>query len=295
MLAKLLREEQPAARRRRVRRPGRDLPRRALRRLQGEPRPPMPDELRPQIAVHPAAGRGAPPAGDRGARRRGRRRDRHARRRRRARAGIETVIVTGDKDMMQLVDERTTLLDTMRDRRIGVAEVRGALRRRARRACPTCSGSWATRSTTSRASPASARRPRPRSCSGWAGRGDPRAPRRGGGERPARRQEAPRDARARGRHGAPLEDARHHPPRRARAARPRGAALGGPDRDALRALLAELEMRSLLRDLGVQRARTHRRTPRCASDFQILHEPIILVARFGHIVKIENILSSEGK
>jgi len=39
-------------------------------------------------------------------------------------AGIQTVIVTGDKDMMQLVDERTTLYDTMRDRRIGVAEVR---------------------------------------------------------------------------------------------------------------------------------------------------------------------------
>jgi DNA polymerase-1 len=39
-------------------------------------------------------------------------------------AGYDTVIVTGDKDMMQVVDERTTLFDTMRDRRIGVAEVR---------------------------------------------------------------------------------------------------------------------------------------------------------------------------
>ncbi len=37
---------------------------------------------------------------------------------------IETVIVTGDKDMMQLVDEHTTLLDTMRDRRTDVAAVR---------------------------------------------------------------------------------------------------------------------------------------------------------------------------
>src|SRR5262245_55216064 len=37
---------------------------------------------------------------------------------------IETVIVTGDKDMMQLVDERTTLLDTMRDRRTDIAGVR---------------------------------------------------------------------------------------------------------------------------------------------------------------------------
>ena len=39
-------------------------------------------------------------------------------------AGVETVIVTGDKDLMQLVDERTTWLDTMRDRRCGPAEVR---------------------------------------------------------------------------------------------------------------------------------------------------------------------------
>jgi DNA polymerase-1 len=39
-------------------------------------------------------------------------------------AGLETIVVTGDKDMMQLVDERTTLLDTMRDRRCDVAGVR---------------------------------------------------------------------------------------------------------------------------------------------------------------------------
>jgi DNA polymerase-1 len=38
--------------------------------------------------------------------------------------GGEVVIVTADKDMMQLVDERTTLLDTMRDRRTGPDEVR---------------------------------------------------------------------------------------------------------------------------------------------------------------------------
>jgi DNA polymerase I len=38
-------------------------------------------------------------------------------------AGVQTVVVTGDKDMMQLVDERTTLFDTFRDRRIGMAEV----------------------------------------------------------------------------------------------------------------------------------------------------------------------------
>jgi DNA polymerase-1 len=40
------------------------------------------------------------------------------------RAGLETVIVTADKDMMQLVSERTTLYDDMRNRRIGIAEVR---------------------------------------------------------------------------------------------------------------------------------------------------------------------------
>jgi len=38
--------------------------------------------------------------------------------------GLETVIVTADKDMMQLVDERTTLFDDMRSRRVGIPEVR---------------------------------------------------------------------------------------------------------------------------------------------------------------------------
>lgn len=37
---------------------------------------------------------------------------------------LETVIVTGDKDMMQLVDDKVTLFDSMRDRRIGTQEVR---------------------------------------------------------------------------------------------------------------------------------------------------------------------------
>ena len=40
------------------------------------------------------------------------------------RAGWETIIVTGDKDLMQLVDEQTVWFDTMRDRRAGPAEVR---------------------------------------------------------------------------------------------------------------------------------------------------------------------------
>ncbi len=38
--------------------------------------------------------------------------------------GIETVIVTADKDMMQLVGERTTLYDDVRNRRVGIPEVR---------------------------------------------------------------------------------------------------------------------------------------------------------------------------
>src|SRR5690242_16404914 len=39
-------------------------------------------------------------------------------------AGVDTVLVTQDKDLMQLVDERTLWLDTVRDRRCGPAEVR---------------------------------------------------------------------------------------------------------------------------------------------------------------------------
>ncbi len=39
------------------------------------------------------------------------------------RNGVEVVIVSGDKDLMQLVSERVSMLDTMRDRRIGPAEV----------------------------------------------------------------------------------------------------------------------------------------------------------------------------
>jgi DNA polymerase-1 len=41
-------------------------------------------------------------------------------------AGLETVIVTADKDMMQLVSERTTLYDDMRGRRIGIPRWRSA-------------------------------------------------------------------------------------------------------------------------------------------------------------------------
>ena len=39
------------------------------------------------------------------------------------RAGAEVVIVSGDKDLMQVVSDRVTMLDTMQDKRIGHAEV----------------------------------------------------------------------------------------------------------------------------------------------------------------------------
>ncbi|HTY20715.1 MAG TPA: DNA polymerase I [Geobacteraceae bacterium] len=38
--------------------------------------------------------------------------------------GIDVVVVTGDKDLMQIVDERVRLLDTMKDKESGVAEVK---------------------------------------------------------------------------------------------------------------------------------------------------------------------------
>lgn len=37
---------------------------------------------------------------------------------------VDTVVVTGDKDLMQIVTPRVTLWDTMRDKRVGVQEVR---------------------------------------------------------------------------------------------------------------------------------------------------------------------------
>src|SRR5262245_46379548 len=122
MLSKLLREERPDHVAVIFDAPGETF-RDALYASYKETRGPMPDELRPQIPyirrlvtalrlpviVQPGVeaddvlGTLAAQAG---------------------RAGLETVIVTGDKDMMQLVDDRTTLYDTMRDRRAGLAEVR---------------------------------------------------------------------------------------------------------------------------------------------------------------------------
>lgn len=39
------------------------------------------------------------------------------------REGVNVVVLTGDKDLYQLVDEQTTLVDSMRDKKIGIPEV----------------------------------------------------------------------------------------------------------------------------------------------------------------------------
>ena len=62
---------------------------------------------------------------------RGRRRYRHAGQARRGQERFRvTVIVTEDKDFMQLVGPHVTLWNTMRDRRVGAREVRASARRR---------------------------------------------------------------------------------------------------------------------------------------------------------------------
>ena len=43
--------------------------------------------------------------------------------------GATTTIVSSDKDLMQLVTDKVVMFDTMKDRRIGIAEVRGAIDR----------------------------------------------------------------------------------------------------------------------------------------------------------------------
>jgi DNA polymerase-1 len=123
MLAKLLREERPELVAAVFDAPGETF-RDELYTQYKQNRAPMPDELRPQLIfvrrvaealrlpiVEVAGVEADDVIGTLAAQA--------------TRAGLETVIVTGDKDMMQLVDERTTLLDTMRDRRFGVAEVIG--------------------------------------------------------------------------------------------------------------------------------------------------------------------------
>jgi DNA polymerase-1 len=165
-------------------------------------------------------------------------------------AGIETVIVTGDKDMMQLVDERTTLFDTYRDRRIGVAEVQerfGVVPTRV----PDVLGLMGdaiddipgVRGIGEKTAVALVQRIGPVESilthleqveeSGLRGARKIR-------DTLAREAETARLSRT-------LATIRRDVPIRLELA---ALAWPGPDRDALRALLGELEMRSLLRELG---------------------------------------------
>ena len=119
----------------------------------------MPDDLRSQFPIvreiadddghaHPRAG-GL----------RGRRRDRHAGRHARRRAGVDTYIVSGDLDGLQLVNDHVRLLTT----RMGVGRHRDLRRRR---------GSWSdtacapTRCSTTRRSRATPPTTSP-ACRGW--------------------------------------------------------------------------------------------------------------------------------
>ena len=71
-------------------------------------------------------------------------------------AGFDVVIVTADKDMLQLVSaDRIRVFHTGKEIFLDEAGVDRVLRRSARRRSPTCSPSWATASTTSRACRAS--------------------------------------------------------------------------------------------------------------------------------------------
>jgi DNA polymerase-1 len=248
MLAKLLREHRPERIAVVFDAPGPTF-RDALYQGYKQARPPMPDELRPQIPyirrlvgalrlpvieepgveADDVLGTLATQA---------------------SAAGVETVIVTGDKDMMQLVDERTTLYDTMRDRRVRIAEVR------------------------ERFGVEPAQVPDVLGLMGDAVDDIPGVP--GIGEKTAtalvQRLGSVEDilahlddVAASGLRGAKkLRDTLAREADTARLSRTLatirrdvpvrldldGLAWHGPDRDALRALLAELEMRSLLRDLG---------------------------------------------
>ena len=77
-----------------------------------ETRPATPDDLRDQIPLRAGALRGAAPAAPGGAGLRGRRRAGHRGRPRRAISPIDLVLVTADKDMLQLVGPRVRVLST---------------------------------------------------------------------------------------------------------------------------------------------------------------------------------------
>ena len=71
-------------------------------------RPPAPDDLDPAIRADPRRRRGLRPALPRAERLRGRRPDRHLRAARPASAAPTATIVSSDKDLMQLVTDRST-------------------------------------------------------------------------------------------------------------------------------------------------------------------------------------------
>jgi DNA polymerase-1 len=85
-------------------------------------RAPAPDDLIPQFPADPRGGARLRPALPRAGRLRGRRFDRDYVREACERGAIAT-IVSSDKDLMQLVTDCVTMYDTMKDRRIGIAEV----------------------------------------------------------------------------------------------------------------------------------------------------------------------------
>ena len=142
---------------------GPDVPRRPVRRLQGHadvdarrPRPPA--------ALRAPAVRGAAHAGGRGARLRGRRRAGHPGRAGAALPDLEIVVVSGDKDLLQLVGPRVRVLLGARPHRRARDVRRGegarALGRRAGADRRRARAHGRLASTTSPASRAWARRPR---------------------------------------------------------------------------------------------------------------------------------------
>ena len=132
-----------------------------------------------------------------------------------------------------------TVLDTMKNRRLGPAEVQGEVRRRPRRRSATCWRSWATASTTCRASTASGPRPPPssstssaRSTRSWSTRARSRA---SGARRWRRARDLVRTSRelVRLREDVPLPKTLEELHR------------VEPDRERLRALFRELEFSRL--------------------------------------------------
>ena len=101
----------PGLRRGRLRPPGSDLPPRAVRRVQGDPPAHAGRPARP-VPEGPRGGQGAAHPRLRAGGLRGRRRHRHDHRATPSARGLDTTIVTGDLDMLQLVTDHTRLMTT---------------------------------------------------------------------------------------------------------------------------------------------------------------------------------------